>query len=86
MPNPYRLLLRIAETNITYLMEILHHHKQRLRSEAHAAISATETASAPNTSIPDTMYTLDPEAPVSYTPEELSIFLLTTSQSDLTSE
>ena len=88
MPKPDRGLLSISETNITYRTDILHQHKQRLRAEARAATDdiATATVSEPKTSSLVTMSNLVPEASLSDPPEDPSIFLPTTFQSEMTPE
>ena len=88
MPNPDRRLLRISDTNITYLQDTLNNQQKSIREEARtdAAASTNATELVPNMSSPATMSTLSPEAPISDLPEEPSILLPTTLQYDLTSE
>ena len=77
MPKPYSHLLRISNTNINYIMELLHDHHQRLRSEDLADYVATSTSSVPIAIIPAAMTTLSPYAILSNTLGYLSNFLST---------
>ena len=71
--------MRISNTNITYITDILHNHHQNLISEylADAAPVATANACAPIVSGPVAMTTLAPDTNFSDTPEHTSIFLST---------
>ena len=46
MLNPDRRLLKISDTNIAYLTDIIHNHQQHLREESHHVVDVTYTATA----------------------------------------
>ena len=69
MPNPDRHLLRISDTKITYITDILLCHIQCLRAEERYAAAASDTAFATISSGPESITTLT-DVPLSDTPEE----------------